>query len=377
MMLASGHAMCLCWGPDRTLLYNDAYAPMLGERHPDALGLQMREAWPDVWDEIEPLVERAMAGETVTFRDMPLVMTRNGYPEDTWWTFSYSPVRDEQGDVAGFLNVTLETTAGIIAERQRSASAAALRESEEFTRTVLESSTDCIKVLGLDGSLEFMSHGGQRVMEIDDFTIVRGCEWPSLIGEKESALAVAAIEAAKRGETSHFECEANTNAGTPKWWSISVSPVYDGDGRVVRILSVSRDHTELRDARERQELLNGELSHRLKNTLSVIQAIAFQTLSDAGNQEAVAAFGERLAALSKAHDVLTRQSWSAADIGEVVRGVLATFDEGGRISISGPSTMIGPRATLSLSLLLHELATNAIKHGSLSAPEGRVMLGWS
>ena len=93
IMMASGHAMCLAWGPERTFLYNDAYIPILGKRHPFALGVTFAEAWPDVWDEIKPLVDKTFAGETSTFRDMPLLMTRNGYPEDTWWSFSYSPVR--------------------------------------------------------------------------------------------------------------------------------------------------------------------------------------------------------------------------------------------------------------------------------------------
>lgn len=88
IMLGSGHAMQLAWGPQRTVLYNDAYAPMLGDRHPGALGLPFREAWPEIWNDIEPLVARVFCGETVRFEQMPLIMTRHGYPEDTWWNFS-------------------------------------------------------------------------------------------------------------------------------------------------------------------------------------------------------------------------------------------------------------------------------------------------
>ncbi len=110
LMLGSGHAMQLAWGPQKIVLYNDAYAPMLGERHPRALGIAFQEAWPEIWDEIEPLVRKVFAGETVRFDDMPLVMTRNGYAENTWWNFSYSPVRDESGAVAGLLNVTVDAT---------------------------------------------------------------------------------------------------------------------------------------------------------------------------------------------------------------------------------------------------------------------------
>lgn len=97
MMLGSGHAMCIAWGKDRALLYNDAYAPILGSRHPQALGTPMVEVWSDVWGEIEPFVERTSVSETCTFEDLPLLMTRNGYAEDTWWSFSYSPIHDEQG----------------------------------------------------------------------------------------------------------------------------------------------------------------------------------------------------------------------------------------------------------------------------------------
>jgi len=120
LVLASGHAMQLAWGPQRIVLYNDAYAPMLGERHPGALGVAFRDAWPEIWGDIEPLVGRVFAGETVRFEDMPLTMTRHGYAERTWWNFSYSPVRDEHGAVVALLNVTVDATAGMRARRAES-----------------------------------------------------------------------------------------------------------------------------------------------------------------------------------------------------------------------------------------------------------------
>jgi PAS domain S-box-containing protein len=126
ILVSSGHAMQLAWGTERIVLYNDAYAPMLGERHPAALGLAFRDAWPDIWKEISPLVDRVFAGETLRFEHMPLVMTRHGHTEDTWWTFSYSPVRDESGEVAGLLNVTADATGNVRAKQAE----AALRKSE-------------------------------------------------------------------------------------------------------------------------------------------------------------------------------------------------------------------------------------------------------
>lgn len=664
IMMASGHAMCLAWGPERTFLYNDAYIPILGKRHPFAFGVTFAEAWPDVWDEIKPLVDATFAGETSTFRDMPLLMTRNGYPEDTWWSFSYSPVRGENDEVAGLLNVTLETTDRVKAERDRDAATGELQRSEakwrqlietleegfilgkvvrdgagqiidwcyeevndawydlvgiergcavgrtirevfpgiedewvlefarvvetgeaiRFTRqvgnlqrwydgvcqpagadhftvlflevtdrvhadqrrealaelgrllttiddpedimraatgligrtlgvgrvgfgtvgedgetfvvpndwtatdyptlagtyrmddyggyaedlregrtvvipdirldprtsgdtaplesvavrslvnrpvrekgrtvailyvndgaprnwtpeevqfiadasnrtwtalerrraekeaketagflsSVLGASTDCIKVLELDGGMEFMSPQGQSLMEIDDFDALRGRAWPTIMGSSGEA-AAAAIATAAQGETSHFECEADTAKGTPKWWSNSVSPVFDGNGRIRRVLAVSRDHTELHEARERQELLNGELAHRIKNTMSVVQAIAHQTLSKAEDQDAVTAFGRRLGALASANDVLTRDNWSSARLGDVARKALETFGDD-RFTLTGPDVTIGPRPTLALTLMLHELATNAAKYGALTAPEGQVAVTWA
>lgn len=111
LVLASGHAAQLAWGRERIFLYNDAHAPMLGGRHPSALGMSFRHAWPDIWKDLEPLVERAFAGETVRLDDLHLVMTGNGHAEDTWWSLSCSPVRDERGAVIAVLNVTVDATA--------------------------------------------------------------------------------------------------------------------------------------------------------------------------------------------------------------------------------------------------------------------------
>jgi signal transduction histidine kinase/CheY-like chemotaxis protein len=117
IVMASGFGMCLIWGPEHTLLYNHAYAPFLGKRHPGALGQPMAQVWHDIWPDIAPLVDRTMAGETVHLANMHLVMTRNGYPEDTYWTFSYSPVHDD-GAIAGFLNVTHDTTPMVTAQER-------------------------------------------------------------------------------------------------------------------------------------------------------------------------------------------------------------------------------------------------------------------
>lgn len=126
LLMASPFAMCATWGAEQTLIYNQAYAPFLGARHPAALGQPIDEVWAELWDEIAPLIARTLAGEALHFVDKHFVMTRNGYPEDTYWSFSYSPLRDGER-IVGMLNITTETTASVLAHRQRDVAEAALR----------------------------------------------------------------------------------------------------------------------------------------------------------------------------------------------------------------------------------------------------------
>jgi len=126
LMLESRFAMCLCWGPELTLFYNDAYMRVLGAKEPGALGQPLAVIWSDVWEDIRPLVDSVMSGTATMQEDMPLTMLRNGYPEETFFTFSYTPVRDEDGGIAGFLNVTTDVTRRVQNERRLSADVAQL-----------------------------------------------------------------------------------------------------------------------------------------------------------------------------------------------------------------------------------------------------------
>lgn len=150
-----------------------------------------------------------------------------------------------------------------------------------------------------------------------------------------------------------------------------------GEIAFVRSLA-DRTHQALArvDAEEQRRILNNELAHRLKNTLAVVQSIANQTLRDAKDREAVNAFNDRLRSLAVSHDLLMRQSWVGARLHDVVEGSLSLHGDATRIRIEGPPVQLGPKAALSLSLILHEMATNAAKYGALSNPTGTISIAW-
>jgi PAS domain S-box-containing protein len=156
------------------------------------------------------------------------------------------------------------------------------------------------------------------------------------------------------------------------------------DGRF-GVICYYYDSTELRNAqrqiaadRQRLALMVGELNHRVKNSLSIVQALAHQSFGGADvPAHARHAFEGRLDALAQAHDVLTREHWAAADLKDIVAGALKACGVGDRAAVAGPSVRFGPHVAVTLAMALHELCTNAIKYGALSVEGGRVSIGWT
>jgi PAS domain S-box-containing protein len=160
--------------------------------------------------------------------------------------------------------------------------------------------------------------------------------------------------------------------------SLTISPVKDEAGRVIGVSKIARDISQSKRAQEENLLVFNELKHRLKNAYAIVQAIARQTLHGAKPEE-FSAFSARLHALSHANELLQLHSWERTPLIEVVDRSLAAFNQAhpGRISSSGPSSVyLDANKALLLSLALHELATNAVKHGSLSTDSGRIDINW-
>ncbi|CAO4141865.1 hypothetical protein LPLAFNJD_LOCUS1045 [Methylorubrum aminovorans] len=446
---------------------------------------------------------------------------------------------------AGTLQALAEQVMALLEARRgwraQEEAAARLKASEAFLHGVLAASPDCIKVLDLEGRLNFMNGPGLRAMQVEDFAKVAGTHWHRLWSGPDEAKAREAVAAASGGGAGRFEGWASTLRGVPKFWDVSVTPIRGEDGRPERLLAVSRDQTAARQAADRQAALTSlgerlrelpdadavaafvaeaagrslglsraaygavdrtgsgiefhrdwtragqrsvvgrhryadygsyvedlrrgetvvvadvqsdprtassrealrrfdvgallavptmvdgrlagvlylhdpgarawtgnevafaeavaerarlalariaaeeqhqlrthEVAHRLKNLLAMVQAIAAQTLRSAVDLAAAGdVLASRLAALGQSHDLLLGGQMASSPIRDVVgRALHLHADASGRFDISGPEVLIGGQVALSLSLMLHELATNAAKYGALSNAAGRVAVAW-
>jgi PAS domain S-box-containing protein len=174
-----------------------------------------------------------------------------------WASGEMMPLRNADGEHLGYIKILRDRTV----EREAAAKQAA---DAEFMRGVLASSNDCIKVLDLDVNLEFMSEGGQRVMEVSDFNDLRGCYWPDFWsgGAKDDVLR--AVESARAGGIGHFQGPANTAAGNARYWDVQVTAIPGDDGKPAKLLSISRDITKRRQAERDLENLAASLERRVE-----------------------------------------------------------------------------------------------------------------
>jgi PAS domain S-box-containing protein len=353
----------------RITFFNAAAAELWGRQPPPGSRWSgaLRLFWPDgrpMADDESPMAATLRDGQVG--RRQPAMLER---PDGTRVSFVPHPslLRDDAGNVTGAVNLLLDVAAQHESDLQAARLAA-----------IVESSDDAIISKNLDGRILSWNASatrifGYRAEEMIGESILRLIP-PELHFEEDEILSRL-----RRGERiDHFETVRVAKDGRRIDISVTVSPLHNAAGRVVGASKVARDISDQKRAAALQRLLFEELNHRVKNTLATIQAIANQSLRrSASASDFVVSFGGRIHALARAHDLLVKSEMKGSDIVDVIREqVLLGPAPDPRISYSGPSVTLDSRAGVHLSLVLHELATNARKYGALAIPRGRLMIEW-
>ena len=278
-----------------------------------------------------------------------------------------TPLFDEDGELVGAINMLVD-----ISDRKRAG------EYPNRLASIVEFSDDAIVSKDLNGVINSWNAGAQRLF---GYTAEEAIGKPitMLIPPERHDEEPGILDRIRRGERiEHYETVRRRKDGALIEISLAVSPLKNADGKIIGASKIARDISERKRDEEQRKLLINELNHRVKNTLASIQSISAQTFrGEAGCRGKE--FEERLVALSRAHDILTRESWEGADMRELAGGVIAPLciDHESRVGILGPKLRLRPKVALSLSMAFHELCANAVKYGALGEGDGRVDLGWS
>ncbi|MCB5176960.1 PAS domain-containing sensor histidine kinase [Microvirga lenta] len=343
---------------------NDAFLSMTGFSREEALGKTWQELTPE---EFFPPSLRAV--EEVTTRGENTPYEKQYFRKDgsRWWgLFAARKVGDE------IVEFVLDITARKEAE-------AALRESEARFRHMADSAPALIWMSDDQGRIVFANMHydylfGRPASEMT------GSGWRDIVHPDDlEEFEQTFLEAFQERRPIQTEVRVLDRHGAVRWLRCEGVPRLDDAHRFLGYTGCNVDITAAKVAEERRDLLINELNHRVKNTLATVQSITSQTLRTSETAaEAREAIEGRLIALSRAHDVLTRENWEGADLYEIVEQAVAPYSSQGedRLHLKGPEVRLPPRTALSLAMMLQELATNAVKYGALSSSAGEIRIAW-
>jgi two-component sensor histidine kinase len=387
---------------DRQLRYvgfNQAYLDTVNRNREALLGQRLFDIFPNDDESgrrLKESFERVLAtGEpdTLAYLLYP-VAGDDGRVENRYWTAVHVPIFDDEGRVSLVLQNTVDVTefarirdasslpynslsaATRLIERTRETEAA----SAEFRRLFQQAPAFFAVLSGPHHVFTFSSDSYTRL--IGGRNVVGqpiGEALPEVVGQGFIEL----LDRVYRDGYSHFAESARVmlvnEPGKPAqetFLDFSYNPIRDGEGKITGVFVQGMDRTESVRAQQRQRLLINELNHRVKNTLATVQSIASQTFkTTADPQTARQSFEARIIALSKAHNMLSDREWHDTKIGDLICQELSAYGTE-HVRYGGPAMVVNAKATVALALVIHELATNAAKHGALSGDAGRLDVSW-
>ncbi|WP_230026310.1 ATP-binding protein [Massilia sp. Bi118] len=279
LMLNSGFPMFVAWGEELGFLYNDPYRDILGDKHPRAMGRRFHDIWAEIWDDIGPLIDRALHGEATYADRLLLVMNRHGYDEPTWFTFSYSPVRDEHGAIRGMHCACVEVTEQVLAEKYRD------EENERF-RALFEQAPGIMAVLrGPDHVFELTN---QSYLQLIGHRQIVGRAardaLPEVTGQGFFELLDRVYTTGEPFVGHALPLRVQLEPGGPlveRFVDFVYQPIRDAGGAVSGIFVEGSDVTlrkqvedELRAANRQKDQFLAMLAHELRNPLAPIMTAA-------------------------------------------------------------------------------------------------------
>ncbi len=360
----------------RVISWNEGAHRVLGWAEPEIIGQSADTIFTDE-DRRDGVPRREMATALAQGRSSDERWHRKKDGTRFWASGELMPLRGRDGAIHGFIKILRDRT------EQKQTELRLARSEERLSLALRAASMVGIWDSDLIAGKVFGDANFARIYGIDPQVAALGMPLGHYVGFIHADDAPAVRAEMERlyagGDEFVHEHRIIRPDGALRWVIARGRLSRDETGKAVRFVGASVDITDRRLAEDRQRLLMEELAHRVKNTLTVVQAIVMQTLRGSGaSAEARETLATRLLALSRAHDLLLQGSWSEASLQAVVESTatLHAHGEAGRFRTLGPDIMLGSRSAMSLALVLHELGTNAVKYGALSVPEGQVLILW-